>query len=82
MEITFSDLRRHPGKILEALERNEPIILSHRGKAVARIVPVEEPRHCRPSEHEAAGMWADREDMKDPGAWLEEQRKDRFHDIR
>lgn len=80
MKLTLLDLRRDPEKILTALERNEPIVLSHRGKAIARIVPLEESDRCRPSEHEAFGMWADREDMKDPSAWVAELRKGRFRD--
>lgn len=81
MDISFLDLRRAPAKILSALERKEPITLSRRGKVIARIVPVEDKEMCRPSEHEAFGMWADREDMKDPAAYIREMRRSRFDDI-
>ena len=80
MDITFVDLRRAPAKILTALERKEPITLSRRGKMIARIVPVDEKEMCRPSEHEACGMWADREDMNDPSAYIREMRRSRFDD--
>lgn len=79
MDISFLDLRRAPAKILIALERKEPITLSRRGKVIAHIVPAEEKEICRPSEHEAFGMWADREDMKDPAAYIREMRRSR-HD--
>ena len=81
MNISFLELRRDPAKILKALERNETIVLSRRGKAIARIVPMETAAVCKPSEHEAVGMWADREDMKDPAAYVRELRKGRFDDL-
>ncbi len=65
MELTFLDLRKKPGQVLEALERRENIILSRRGKAVARIVPIESVGHCSAAEHPAFGIWADHPEMED-----------------
>lgn len=81
MEITFSELRRDPAKILKALEHKESLTLSRRGKIIAHIVPVERKEACKPSEHEAFGMWADREDMKDPVAYIRKMRQGRFHEL-
>ena len=39
MKATFLDMRRNPGKILEAIERNETVTLSRRGREIASIVP-------------------------------------------
>lgn len=78
MDISFLELRRAPAKILTTLERKEPITLSRRGKVIAHIVPAEDKDMCNPSEHEAFGMWADREDMKDPAAYIREMRRSRY----
>jgi len=81
MDITFLELRREPGKILRALERNESISLTRRGIPIARIVPVGDSPAIKPSEHEAVGMWADRDDMKDPTEYIRQMRKGRFDDL-
>ena len=48
MKATVLDLRRSTKKILDAIARNETVTLSHRGKAIARIEPIEsEPPRCR-----------------------------------
>ena len=36
MEATVLDMRRNPKKILDAIERNEVVTLTKRGKSVAR----------------------------------------------
>jgi antitoxin (DNA-binding transcriptional repressor) of toxin-antitoxin stability system len=78
MIATVLDMRRNPKKILDAIARNETVTLSHRGKPVARIEPIENLQPCGASEHPAFGMWADRTDMADPSAYIREIRKGRF----
>ena len=78
MNATVLDMRRNPKKILEAIARNETVTLSYRGKAVARIEPIERNRKCSAGEHPAFGMWADRPEMADPSAYVRELRKGRF----
>jgi antitoxin (DNA-binding transcriptional repressor) of toxin-antitoxin stability system len=77
MKATVLDLRRNPGKILESIARNETVTLSHRGKPVARIEPLhgeEESMENQP----AFGMWATRDDMSDPAAYVRRIRAGRF----
>ncbi len=80
MEASVTDLRRKTPKVLAAVYRGETVILTYRGKPRARIVPAgEKPRpRMRVTDHPAFGMWKDREDMKDPSAWVREQRRPRF----
>lgn len=78
MKATILDMRRNPKKILEAIARNEVVTLTNRGKAVARIEPIKGRERPRADEHEAFGMWADREDMADPSAYVRAMRKGRF----
>lgn len=81
MRATVLDMRRNTGKILDAIARNETVILTRRGKPVARISPIANAECCRAAEHPAFGMWADRSDMADPSAYVREKRKGRFDDL-
>lgn len=81
MEATILDMRRNPKKILEAIERNESVTLTRRGKSVARIEPIGGGKRPSAAEHEAFGMWADRDDMTDPSAYVREMRKGRLGDL-
>lgn len=78
MEATILDMRRNPKKILDAIEQNEVVTLTKRGKPVARIEPIQKRKRVPAAEHEAFGMWADREDMADPVAYVRKMRKGRF----
>ncbi len=80
MEASVVDLRRRMREILAALDRNETVTITYRGKPKATLTPiarkkltVEEMRR-----HPAVGLWKDREDMKDPVAWVRKLRRSRF----
>lgn len=81
MKATILDMRRNPKKILDAIERNEVVTLTKRGNPVARIEPISGGKRPSAAEHEAFGMWADRDDMDDPSAYVREMRKGRFDDL-
>lgn len=81
MEATILDMRRNPKKILEAIERNEVVTLTRRGKPVARIAPIGGSQRPNAAAHEAVGMWADRDDMANPSVYVREMRKGRFDDL-
>jgi prevent-host-death family protein len=82
MKMTFLELRRDPAKLLEALERNEEVTLSRRGREVARVIPSGRPAtSARVKSHPAFGMWADRRDTSDPAAFVRNLRKGRFDDL-
>ena len=81
MNATVVDMRRNTKKILDAIARNETVTLTYRGKPVARIEPLEGTQRCLASEHPAFGMWAERQDMADPAAYVRDLRKGRFRDI-
>lgn len=79
MKATVLDLRRNPRKILEAIERNEPVRLSKRGREIALIVPKKPAR--KPSsirDSPAFGIWKDRVDMYDPSEYVRRARKGRL----
>ncbi len=76
MKISLLELRKQPGRILAALENNERVILSCRGREVGEITSVQGTQRTRMAqEHEAFGMWADREDGTDVAAHVRSLRK-------
>lgn len=78
MKVTVLDMRRNPKKILDAIDRNEVVTLTNRGKPVARVEPIRKVQRPSMKDQEAFGMWADRSDMADPVAYVRALRKGRF----
>jgi len=79
MKATLLDLRRNPGKIVDAIERNETVVLSKRGKEIAYIVPKRKAKASLSLESNPAfGMWKDRQDMEKPAEYVRRLRKGRF----
>jgi prevent-host-death family protein len=75
MEISFLDLRKRPGRILEALERRESVTITRRGKAIARLVPMNEPKRGSAADHPAFGMWKDHPGLADVEQSVRKMRK-------
>lgn len=99
MNVSVKTFEERLPEVIEALEKNERVIISHKGKKLGvlqsmpkrdkpkRNVPkravLKSPAPERDIEAEIEkfknlpgfGMWADREDMKDPNAWRAEQRR-------
>ena len=83
MVASVLDLRRKMREIVYALEHNEKVTLTRRGKKLAVIVPYEltlPAPPIKPEDIPGFGMWADREDMADPVEYVEKMRKGRFED--
>jgi prevent-host-death family protein len=83
MKASIVDLRYHMKDVLRALDRGEPVTVLYRGKEKARLVPIaaDTPK-MKVEDHPACGMWKDREDMKDPVAWVRRLRsKRRYADL-
>jgi len=84
MKATTLDLRYKMKDILRAIDRGETVTVLYRGKEKARLVPIESKteKELKPSDHPAFGMWKDREDMKDPVAYIRKLRDTpRYRDI-
>lgn len=80
MKATLLDLRRNLAKILAAIERNETVTISRRGREFAEIVPKLKPE-ATIIDSPAFGMWKDREEIRDPAAYVTQSRKGRFSDL-
>ena len=82
MKATVLDLRRRPRRILEAIERNETVTLSKRGKEIALIGPKKERKGALSlKDSPAFGLWKDRADMEDPAGYVRHVRRSRFHGL-
>jgi len=81
MKATAVDLRRRTKEIIDALDRGESVIITYRGKEKGTIVPRRKRKRMPAADHPAAGIWKDREDMKDPSAWVRKIRRSRVHGL-
>ena len=79
MEASVLDLRKKMRKVMSAIDRREQVTLTYRGKRRAVIVPLAEARKkpVRVADLPAFGMWAGRDDLADPVAYVENLRKPR-----
>ena len=79
MEANILDLRYHMKKVLQALDRNEPVTIFYHGKIKGTIVPAQKHNETKVSEHPLFGMHTNTK------MTVEEQmnslRDGRYHDI-
>jgi antitoxin (DNA-binding transcriptional repressor) of toxin-antitoxin stability system len=83
MKVTVLDMRKRMPEVIGALERNEAVTLTYRGKDKAVIHPI---RTCKSqlknlNDHQAFGIWKDRDDMNDVSAFVRNIRKGRFNGL-
>jgi len=81
MKASILDLRRRMKDVLRALDRNESVKIFYRGKEKAILSPALQPAKKSIKDHEAFGMWKDREDMADVDAYVRNLRKGRLNDF-
>lgn len=81
MEASIVDLRRKMSQVLRAIDRNETVTVTYRGRKKAVMYPVSTAppagKELDPADHPAFGMWADRQDMQDVDAYMRKVRKGR-----
>ena len=79
MNISVKALNKRLPEVMGALDKKEVVVLSHEGKDIALLqaVPDIDDEIQRITNHPTVGMWADREDMKDPAEWVRKRRRGR-----
>ena len=79
MQISVKELRKQPGRIISMVGLGNDITITMRGKPAAKIVPLDYVSEETNADEElsAFGIWKDREDMKDPLAFVANLRKRR-----
>jgi antitoxin (DNA-binding transcriptional repressor) of toxin-antitoxin stability system len=79
MKASILDIRRRMRDVLAALDRNEPVTITYRGKDRGVLYPAGAGKRKAGSitEHRAFGMWKDRKDLEDVDAFVRSLRKSR-----
>lgn len=77
MEISAKELRGKPGRIIEQAARGLEVIVTMRGKKIARLVPYHHSQKNEDIEDEIFGMWKDRDDMEPVDEYVRSCRKGR-----
>lgn len=79
MEATLVDFRNRMSEIQSAVSRRERVMVRSHGRPWAVVVAWEDfhPERPKASELYAAGMWADRDDLSDPTAYVRKLRQRR-----
>lgn len=67
MNATDRDLRTHAKKLLEAVDRGEEVLITHRGKPRARLVPLAATETEGSEVPALFGLWRDHEEVEDVG---------------
>jgi prevent-host-death family protein len=75
MEITTKQLRIQPGRIISQVNNGQEIIITYRGKAFAKIIPLNRKYPEQDYDDELFGIWKDREDTKDVEQYVRNMRK-------
>lgn len=80
MHATAKDLRFNVKQLLETVDRGEEVIITYRGKACAKLVPIEanHPDKDHPDEDELFGIWKTDEQSADVEQYLRTLRRSRF----
>ena len=76
-DISVQDLRRDLKHVIDDVAAGDSVIVTRRGEPMVRIVPV-----IGQSGDDAAlpafGLWAKRDDLQNPAAWVRERRAPRY----
>lgn len=81
MKASILDLRRRMRDILLALDRNESVTIYYRGKEKAILSPSRHRSDKSIKDHEAFGMWRDRDETADVDGFVRNLRKGRLDDF-
>jgi prevent-host-death family protein len=73
---TAKELRQKTAAILDAVEQGAEIVVTRRGRGIARLSPLAE--RGRPLTATGFGLWRDRADLEDAKRWIDRARAPRF----
>lgn len=82
MEASISDLRYKTKKIMDAINRNEKVSLTYRGKLKAVITPVPQAKKTKMKVEDHPMFGCRKDDPIDVEKYMEELRKPRYQHLR
>jgi prevent-host-death family protein len=77
MEISAKELRGKPGRVIEQAARGTEVIVTVRGKRMARLVPYQATPADAEAEDELFGLWANRAEGETVEEYVRARRKGR-----
>ena len=75
MQATLKQLRRDTGAVVRAIGRGENVVVTSRGKPVARMTPMDAEKTVEKSE--LFGVWKDNEGVASVQGYVDKVRKGR-----
>ncbi len=75
MNATARDLRTDTKKLFEAVDRGEEVVITHRGKPRARLVPLAAVPAEEGEGSELFGLWHDHDAVADVGTYVRRLRQ-------
>ena len=79
MKATLLELRRQTNKVVKAIDKNQKVTLTRRGKSFAVITPMKsEGKGLRVKDHPAYGMCADLKNTEDVLDYMKKIRSNRY----
>jgi len=79
MKASLLDLRRQTNKVVEAIDKNQKVTLTRRGKTFAVISPIHsKEKAVRVKDHPAFGMHADSQSKDDVLNYMKKIRSNRY----
>lgn len=77
MKATAKDLRFHSKELLETVDQGEEVIITYRGKARAKLVPIKKRKSATKDKNDLFGIWKDNDSVKSVDEYVRELRKGR-----
>jgi prevent-host-death family protein len=77
MQVSTKELRIQPGRIIEQVSLGEEIIITYHGKALAKIIPINDKELDINSTNELFGMWKDNSNTENVNSYVRNLRKGR-----
>ena len=78
MKATAKDLRFHSKELLDAVSRGEEVVITFRGKPLAKLVPINPEIKKNKSNSNLFGIWKDNNKVKNVRKYVRELREERF----
>ncbi len=78
MKATAKDLRFYSKELLEAVARGEEVVITYRGKPLAKLVPLAKAENRDDRGIELFGIWRDYEAATEVDAFVRNLRQRRF----
>ncbi|GJL51454.1 type II toxin-antitoxin system Phd/YefM family antitoxin [Candidatus Nitrospira salsa] len=77
MQATAKDLRFSSKELLATVSRGEEVVITHRGKPVAKLVPLDSGTQLSSAELKLYGIWAKHQPSQNVKTYVRQLRKPR-----